>query len=180
MRENTPADITVHGVEPELMVCGNCNSYQWGKDGGGNWDRHIGTCACHETSDMVLSHMIMYGRLHALTGADDCPRFQWLKRPEWPISAIEERKDAEVAKDRAKVDLVVRAVKAKMEEAVRDKNRCCWEKLEIDELLLMMREHLEKFEERGCNNRRDAVDLVAIGMMLFHKCTEGDFKYFTE
>lgn len=76
-----------------------------------------------------------------------------------------------------KIDEAARAVKAKFEEDVRDKNRCCWEQLETDELVAMLRGHIDKFEERGSSNRRDAADLIGIGIMVFHKCAEGEFKY---
>jgi len=175
-----PENIAAFGVKPDMPVCGNCEEYIWQKNRSGQWDRHIGQCRSYDDHPDVEARSFMIGALHALTAATECPCFAKMEPPQWPTDMAAERKDAEVVKDHAKIDLAVMAVKAKFEEAVRDKDRCCWEQLETEELVEMLRGHIAKFEERGSCNRHDAADLIGISIMLFHKCAEGDFKYFME
>lgn len=83
----------------------------------------------------------------------------------------------ELRKDEVIIDYCVKEVKAKFREAVIDKGRCCWDTLDVVDLIEMLRDHQVKFIVRGSNNRRDAADLVGISMMILSKCTEGEFKY---
>lgn len=83
----------------------------------------------------------------------------------------------ELLKDEAVINTAAHIVKAKFREAVIDKGRCCWETCSKEHLLEMLEDHVEKFKDRGMNNRRDAADLVGISMMLLSKCEEGEFKY---
>lgn len=63
-------------VTPDLPVCGNCVSYEWGKDYKGRYDRHIGSCSFqHEKFNYTISDAMTVGRLHALTNAEDCDCF---------------------------------------------------------------------------------------------------------
>lgn len=83
----------------------------------------------------------------------------------------------ELRKDEVIIDYCVKEVKAKFREAVIDKGRCCWETCTKDFLLKMLEDHVQKFKDRGMNNKRDAADLAAISIMLLSKCDEGEFRY---
>lgn len=83
----------------------------------------------------------------------------------------------ELIKDERMVHGCIPMVKAKFREAVIDKGRCCWETCAKEDLLAMLEEHVQKFKDRGTNNKRDAAHLVGISMMILSKCEEGEFKY---
>jgi len=81
----------MHGVRPEMDVCGNCTGYQWGQDAQGRWDRHLGGCAHYETDEDVIARGFMIGRLHALTVADGCPLYDNIDRAAEPDEVIIEQ-----------------------------------------------------------------------------------------
>jgi hypothetical protein len=63
------------GVEPEMLVCGNCEHYVWGEIKRGVFDRHCGSCKFQSEAEEnnTISIYFVSGNLHALTGAELCP-----------------------------------------------------------------------------------------------------------
>jgi len=64
------------GVDSELPICGNCVSYEWGKNLDDKFDRHCGSCYFqNERINFTISNSFIKGKLHALTKTTQCDNF---------------------------------------------------------------------------------------------------------
>lgn len=64
------------GVEANMPVCGNCVSYEWGKNNDDDFDRHYGSCIFqNDRVNFSLSDKFVKGKLHALINAVNCSNF---------------------------------------------------------------------------------------------------------
>lgn len=61
------------GIDASLPVCGNCVSYEWGKNFEDKYDRHCGSCYFqNERINFTISDVFIKGQLHGLTNAVTC------------------------------------------------------------------------------------------------------------
>lgn len=64
------------GVDSSLPVCGNCVSYEWGKNAEDKYDRHCGSCYFQNVRmNFTISDVFIKGQLHGLTKAIECNNF---------------------------------------------------------------------------------------------------------
>jgi len=80
-----------------------------------------------------------------------------------------EKMHYEIKKDTMHLEQFFDAMRHKMKSAVLEKGRYGWETLSIEQLEELFEGHYLKYKERG-GNRKDAVDLGNIAMMLYFKC----------
>ena len=63
-------------IDSSLPVCGNCVSYEWGKNAEDEYDRHCGSCYFqNERINFTISDIYIKGQVHGLTKATSCDNF---------------------------------------------------------------------------------------------------------